>query len=156
MSTRPTAGSSAGASGQTVRWLLCIAVLLAVFVLTFVSSRGDRLQVCPDGPSLPCRPMHLDDAPIVVALIIAAVLLLPDLRRLNIGGLVELERVVKETQTEVLETRRDVAALKVAVDAKASASSETHIDNYIVNVDSVQDEDLESLKARARQARVIK
>ncbi|MCY4725923.1 hypothetical protein NYO98_06510 [Nocardioides sp. STR2] len=100
--------------------------------------------------------MQLNDAPIIIGLILAAALLIPDMRRLSIGGLVDLERVVKETQSEVSETRRDVAALKVAVDAKAQASADTHIDNYIVNVDSLQDEDLETLKARARQARVIR
>jgi len=112
--------------------------------------------VCPDGAGRPCRPLQFGDASVVIALLLAVALLLPDLRRLSIGGLVELERTVKETQAGVSEARRDIAALTVAVSTNAHASSELHIDQYVLPTESLQDEDLDTLKARARQARVIK
>jgi hypothetical protein len=142
--------------GPRVRWLLCIAVIVTVVATTFISSQGNHLQACPDGVGRPCRSLQFGDAPVIVALILAAALLLPDLRRLSIGGLVELERTVRETQVEVSDARREIAALSVAVSTKAHASSELRIDQYVMPFESLQDEDLETLKARARQARVIK
>lgn len=115
-SGRPTsathlpADAGAGAGPQRVPTLVkarraAVAILLAGFVTAiWVSFGTSHLRACGDlvarvgsAPLVPsCRPLSVTDAPMLAVLIVAAVLLLPELSALEIPGVIRLERQLKE------------------------------------------------------------
>ena len=80
-----------------------IAILLATLICGVISQKVDSWATCRQEVSQSnpvsvevCRPLNLTDPPIALGLALGLILLLPDLRRLSIAGVVELETKVNE------------------------------------------------------------
>lgn len=103
------------------RWLAA-AVLTAWLVLLCVSSLTSSLHICDDniarvgGAALvtACRPLSITDAPTLAFLVVAGVLLLPDLSALEIPGVLRVERQLKEQAKRQEEIVAMVHRLEVA------------------------------------------
>jgi hypothetical protein len=81
-----------------LRWIrltLCLVFLCAAIAVTAVSSLTDNLRVCEAAPEMQngvvCRPLTIKDAPVVLLTATALLFVLPDLKRLNVSGLVDIE-----------------------------------------------------------------
>ena len=104
-------GSDARAPRPSLRHYGAAAVLLLAVALTVASSfaHDSPLRQCQDvvatvgeAPVVEtCRPLSVTDGPVLLLLTVFLVLLLPDVKSIKIAGVLELEREVKETRTEV-------------------------------------------------------
>lgn len=98
--------SSGGKPARTTlaRRLVAVALLLGFVGAIWVSFETRYLHTCEDVvarvgtvPLVPsCRPLSLTDTPMVAMLILAGILLFPELSALEIPGVVRLERQLKE------------------------------------------------------------
>jgi hypothetical protein len=70
-----------------------------------------------------CEPIPATDARALMFLLVAGLLLLPELSELEIAGLVTLRRKVDEAQADAAQARREVAQLSARLTAAAAATS---------------------------------
>lgn len=111
-----------------VRWSLAVLVLAGTAAVAGVSALTPHLRVCEqvvaqvgdEAVAQTCRPIGLADPTLILAAGAAVLLLLPDLRRVNIAGLFELERRVEEQQDQTEELRDQVSELRVVATQTAS------------------------------------
>jgi hypothetical protein len=68
-----------------------------------------------------CHPMGVTDAPVVLVLIVVGALMLPDISTIKIGGLIELERSVKESVKEQEKLTENVERILNQVSTNAQA-----------------------------------
>ena len=93
-------------------------MLVALAVVTAYSHLTLHLRVCDDivarvgtQPTVrSCRPLEVTDAPVILILILALGLILPDVQKITIAGVLELERKVdqQEQRVEHLASRIDM------------------------------------------------
>lgn len=117
------------ASGPTLaRWTAAGLLLVGLAVATALSGSTRYLRLCSpnaEGVYL-CRPMGLTDAPVVAIFALVGLLLLPDLSRVKIGGVLELERLVAETNRNVQAADVKIERVLERVSAFASADSRSN------------------------------
>lgn len=106
-----------------LRWGTAGLILAALILASAISSGGANLLVCPDGPGEPCRPLELTDLPVVSTLTLVLLLLMPDLSRISIAGIIELQKSVNEVKEEATATRDEVAGLRQELTATFTAGA---------------------------------
>jgi len=78
-----------------IRLTLCLVLLAGATAATAVSSLTNQLRVCKassaDHGDATCRPLTLTDAPVALAVATALFLVLPDVKRLGVRGLFDIE-----------------------------------------------------------------
>lgn len=78
---------------------LSAGILLAIIVVSFVSLWTPWLRVCT-APNT-CRPLQLQDPPVVLSGLLVALLIFPDPKRVKLGGF-EVEQHEKAQPSELL------------------------------------------------------
>jgi hypothetical protein len=139
-SIQGTVGADAPSRGRSIlrlepvvglavgRRLLACALLLAWVVLTWISYQTPYLQVCEDQVARigteplvrSCGPLSLTAAPLLVLLVAAGLLLLPDLSAIEFAGIVRLERRVEEQAKRQDDVIRMIQQLEVTQQQKMS------------------------------------
>lgn len=118
---------------KRARWSIAGSLLVGLAVAATVSGFTPHLRVCAEGaggvPS--CRPMDLSDLHVVTILVVVALLLLPDLSKVKIGGLLELERMVADTsrKVEVADAKLERVLQQMAAMSFASSHSDASASN---------------------------
>lgn len=105
------------------RWTIAVLLLATAAVLATVSALTPHLRVCEEvvaqvgdeAVAQTCRPLGLTEPVVVLAAALAVLVLLPDVRRVNIAGLFELERRLEEQEQETEELRGQVMQLRLDV-----------------------------------------
>ncbi|WP_133852773.1 hypothetical protein [Labedaea rhizosphaerae] len=79
-----------------------------------------------------CKPLQATDAPVILIALVAIGLFAPDLTKLKVGGLIEVERKIDQQKAAVSELTDEVRTLTLGVQTKLSATmhSETHHHHY--------------------------
>jgi hypothetical protein len=103
-----------------------VLLLVALAVALAYSALTPHLRVCDDivarvgskATAASCEPLGITAAPVVVVLILALGLILPDVRKVSIAGVVELEREVREQEQRV---ERLASKIETVAAAKSSA-----------------------------------
>lgn len=96
------------------RRILAASLLLGFLGVIWISSQTSYLHTCEDlvarvgrAPlATSCRPLSVTDGPIIALLVVAGVLLLPEVSVLEIPGVIRLERELREQG----ERQRDIMA----------------------------------------------
>lgn len=152
-------GSGADDGRKRARWIVAGLLLVGLAVAAAVSGLTPHLRVCAqsaDGAAS-CRAMALSDLHVITIFVLAALLLLPDLSKLKIGGLIEIERVVADTsrKVEVADAKlervlQQMAAISFSnAQADASASNSQNMSfTLIVPSPAHLDEDSMARKAK--------
>lgn len=91
---------------EWIRRGLAVLLLLVLLTITALSAGGQRFQVCSSQPATTgegqvvkvCRPLGLTDPVLLMGLLLVLAPLAPDIAKLQIGGLLTLERKLEETQ----------------------------------------------------------
>jgi len=94
------------------------------------STRGEGSQVCSEellGSADPrtvelCRPVEATDPSVIIGLLVALSPLAPDVAKLQLGGLLTLERRVEEAE----QAQKELAGQVQALDIKQSIRQEQH------------------------------
>lgn len=121
-----------------LRWAGACGILGLVLVAAVLSGiRSDRIfEVCErvppsesaeaDAPStFVCRPLGIQDPQVVVGVLLAGLLLFPDLQRLKVGGLLEIERRANRAAdaAQSAAERAETIAIRVEQFTQSAASS---------------------------------
>lgn len=125
------------------------ALLVAVVaVVVAISALTPHLRVCDDivarvgsKPTFTsCQPLEITAAPVILILILALGFILPDVRRISIAGVVELEREVREQQQRVeqLASRIDLIVSSKSSSNVSFSFEQTLPSGVSVNVDEGQ------------------
>lgn len=101
------------------RRALSLALLIILLGLMATSAGGRRYQVCsqelaavgPNSVVNVCRPLQLTDPAFLLSLLLPLALIAPDIKKLEIGGLVSIERKIEETQRVQREIQGQLTAL---------------------------------------------
>jgi hypothetical protein len=101
--------SSSRQNAAFLRRSAAVILILALAVVTAYSHLTSHLRVCEDivarvgtkATVLSCRPLDVTDAPVIFVLILALLCILPDMQRIGIAGVVDLERRVDQQQQRV-------------------------------------------------------
>ena len=101
--------------GRIIRWICAGLLSAGLLVVTTVSTQTGQFRICEDtvvqvtshAITKACRPVKITDTPVILALIFIVGLISPEFRKINIVGLVELEREVsdQEARLNALELR---------------------------------------------------
>lgn len=99
----PSTTQNRGGKLTSARRILAVLLVAAWIVVTWISFETSYLQVCSDhiarvgnAPLVrSCDPLGLTDAPLLVLLGAAVLLLLPDVSSLEIPGILRLERRIE-------------------------------------------------------------
>jgi hypothetical protein len=114
-----------------LRRLFSVILVAGLLWTVSQSTRGDGFQVCSEelvgsGQQTTveiCRPLELTDPPVVIGFLLALGPLAPDIGKLQLGGLLTLERRVHEAEQAQKELSGQVQALAIS----QSIKQETHI-----------------------------
>lgn len=155
--TKMASGERAGRRGA--RWFAAGLLLAGLAVTTAVSASTTYLRVCSLSPADGelCRAMLLSDPPVVAVFALAGLLLLPDLSKVKIGGVLELEGMIAETSRKVEASDakiervlQQVSTLSLANSQAGAAAASSQNLNVVVNAQTPADldEDLMARKAK--------
>jgi len=107
-----------------LRWAGAGVLLVALIVILTYSYMTPHLRSCDDvvvrvgqTPTVQsCHPMSITDAPVILVLVLALGIIAPDVKRVSIGGVIELERNIREQErrTERLEGKLEIIAAATA------------------------------------------
>ena len=115
--------------GRTIRWICAGLLLAGLLVVTTVSTQTGQLRICEDTVvhatshtiTKVCRPFKITDTPVILVLIFIVGLISPEFRKINVIGLVELERELsdQEARLNALELR----VTTISTNASAAAAN---------------------------------
>jgi hypothetical protein len=115
---------------RAARWAGALLVLAALLVVAVLSSTGDhaRMGVCQrasGSTELTCRPLQTGDPQVLLVVLLAMLLMLPDLKTLKIAGLVEFEQKVNDAAHAASDAaaRAETAAVRIEQAAVAHSAS---------------------------------
>jgi hypothetical protein len=102
-----------------VRRIAAGALILGWLVVLWISFQTPYLHACDDevarvgstALAKSCRPLSLSDAPTLALLVVALVLLIPDVSALEIPGLFRLERQLREQDVRQQERQAEIVGL---------------------------------------------
>lgn len=140
---------------KRARWIVAGVLLVGLAVAATISGFTPHLRVCAqsaDGAG-ECRPMDVSDLHVVTTFVLVALLLLPDLSKVKIGGLIELERTVADTsrKVEVADAKLERVLQQMAAMSFANSQSDasaSNSQNLTLNVIAHLDEDSMARKAK--------
>lgn len=113
-----------------LRRLVAGALLLGAICFVTVSNLQGKWRVCEEtstttegkiSTTKKCRPIVVTDAPIVLLTILMTALVAPDLAKIKIAGLLEVERKIDEQKATVAEISHKIDILSVKAEASASS-----------------------------------
>ena len=123
-SEAPRQAGSTSAKKRSFRLWIAGFLVAGLAVALSISALTSQLRVCDDivarvgsQPAVrSCRPLEITDAPVILILLLALGFVLPDVRKISIAGVVELEREVheQERRIEQLGSRIDMLVSSVA------------------------------------------
>jgi hypothetical protein len=116
-----------------VRRLLAVSLLVATLVVGVLSQTIDDWAVChqeiarSDPVSVDvCRPLNLSDVPIALGIGLGLLFLLPDVRRVSVAGILELETKVKNQAD-----RQDVLERQIQMISSQTQSMRSKVEVYV-------------------------
>lgn len=122
-----------GSGRRWARWIAAGLLLAGLAVAAAVSGSTSELRVCSLSAEAEesCRPMAISDPHVVATFALVALLILPDVSKVKIGGLFELERMISETSRKIDATDAKLESVlqQVAATALANSHSETTASN---------------------------
>jgi hypothetical protein len=148
-----TTGALSKVTTKVARRIAAGAFLMAWGIVAWISWATPYLQSCTDEVarvgSTPlirsCGPMSILDPPLLVLLVACGLLLLPDLKVIELFGIVRLERVVEEarkSQEELTKTVQDIKLdinLNVTQAAERAADTTQAVDGFSEKLASVDE-----------------
>lgn len=148
----------AGRLAKARRVAVAVALLTALFVVWF-SFLTSHLQTCDDQVAevgraalvKSCRPMTVTDAPILALLIVAGLLLWPELAALEIFGVFRLERRIEAQAKRQEDIVTMIHRLEVSISQQQSQEQRTQVNLNLVSQTAARAGELAVLQDEKRE-----
>lgn len=122
---------------RVVRWGVLVAMVVGLSLAWILGPPEQCRDAATDTQVWRvCEPVSLASPPVLVLLLLAALLLVPDFAEVQLGGVLGLRRELADTQTRMAVVQRDVAQLnlltaRIAADAVAHSGSFAEAESHL-------------------------